>query len=63
MTQKPVLTSLPPSPFRFGGEQNDRLNQERLSLKEASILLQLQNAHTKYILNVLSSSNNSNILK
>ena len=30
MTQKPVLTSLPPSLFRFGGEQNERLNQERL---------------------------------
>ena len=31
MTQKPVLTSLPPSLFRFGGEQNERLNQERLT--------------------------------
>ena len=30
MTQKPVLTSLPPSLFRFGGERNARLNQERL---------------------------------
>ena len=39
MTQKPVLTSLPPSLFRFGGEQNERLNQERLKSKESSLLV------------------------